>query len=43
MARYRIMVEALAPAEELRAESRMGFECDGFCCITDIIRERSRI
>lgn len=35
MARYRIKVEALDPAEELRAEYRMGFECDGFCFITD--------
>ena len=33
MAKYRIKVEALDPAEELRAEYRMGIECDGFCII----------
>lgn len=30
MAKYRIRIEALDPAEELRAEYRMGIECDGF-------------
>ena len=35
MAKYRIKVEALDPAEELRAEYRMGIECDGFCIIGD--------
>lgn len=30
MAKYRIKVEALDPAEELRAEYRMGVECDRF-------------
>lgn len=30
MAKYRIKVEALDPAEELRAEYRMGVECDKF-------------
>lgn len=33
MAKYRIKVEALDPAEELRAEYRMGIECEGFCII----------
>lgn len=33
MAKYRIRVEALDPAEELRAEYRMGIECEGFCII----------
>lgn len=33
MEKYRIKVEALDPAEELRAEYRMGIECDGFCII----------
>lgn len=35
MAKYRIKVEALDPAEELRAEYRMGIECEGFCIIAD--------
>ena len=35
MAKYRIRIEALDPAEELRAEYRMGIECDGFTIITD--------
>ena len=35
MAKYRIKVEALDPAEELRAEYLMGIECDGFCIIGD--------
>lgn len=35
MAKYRIKVEALDPAEELRAEYRMGIECDRFCIIAD--------
>lgn len=37
MAKYRIKVEALDPAEELRAEYRMGVECDRFyfVAITD--------
>ena len=30
MAKYRIKVEALDPAEELRAEYRVGVECDRF-------------
>ncbi len=30
MAKYRIKVEALDPAEELRAEYRVGVECDKF-------------
>ena len=30
MAKYRIKVEALDPAEELRAEYRVGIECDKF-------------
>lgn len=34
MAKYRIRVEALDPAEELRAEYRMGIECDGFTVLT---------
>ncbi len=33
MAKYRIKVEALDPSEELRAEYRMGMECDGFCIL----------
>lgn len=36
MAKYRIRVEALDPAEELRAEYRMGIECEGFCIIGDV-------
>lgn len=35
MAKYRIKIEALDPAEELRAEYRMGIECEGFCIIAD--------
>lgn len=36
MARYRIKVEALDPsAEELRAELRMGIECEGFVVMAD--------
>ena len=36
MARYRIKVEALDPsAEELRAELRMGIECEGFVIMAD--------
>ena len=35
MAKYRIRIEALDPAEELRAEYRMGIECDGFTIIID--------
>jgi len=35
MAKYRIKVEALDPAEELRAEYRMGIECNAFCIIGD--------
>jgi len=35
MAKYRIRIEALDPAEELRAEYRMGIECDGFTIIGD--------
>lgn len=35
MAKYRIRIEALDPAEELRAEYRIGIECDGFCIIAD--------
>ena len=37
MAKYRIKVEALDPAEELRAEYRVGIECDRFylVAITD--------
>ena len=35
MAKYRIKVEALDPAEELWAEYRMGIECNGFCIIGD--------
>ena len=33
MGKYRIRIEALDPAEELRAEYRMGIECEGFCII----------
>lgn len=33
MAKYRIKVEALDSAEEMRAEYRMGIECEGFCII----------
>ena len=35
MAKYKIKIEALDPAEELRAEYRIGIECDGFCIIAD--------
>ena len=35
MAKYRIKIEALDPTEELRAEYRIGIECDGFCIIAD--------
>ena len=35
MAKYRIKIEALDPAEELRAEYRIGIECEGFCIIAD--------
>lgn len=36
MARYRIKVEALDPSvEELRAELRMGIECEGFVVMAD--------
>ena len=35
MAKYRIKVEALDPAEELRAEYRVGMECDGFTVLCD--------
>ena len=37
MAKYRIKVEALDPVEELRAEYRVGIECDRFyfAAITD--------
>lgn len=36
MAKYRIKVEALDPADELRAEYRMGIECEGFTIIGDV-------
>ena len=36
MAKYRIRIEALDPAEELRAEYRIGIECDGFTIIGDL-------
>lgn len=36
MAKYRIRVESLDPAaEELRAEYRMGIDCDRFCILAD--------
>lgn len=35
MAKYRIRVEALDPAEELGAEYRMGIECEGFLIVAD--------
>ena len=35
MTKYKIKIEALDPAEELRAEYRMGIECEGFCIIAD--------
>ena len=35
MAKYRIRIEALDPSEELRAEYRIGIECDGFTIIGD--------
>lgn len=36
MAKYRIRVEALDPAEELRAEYRIGWECDRFVILSGI-------
>lgn len=36
MAKYKIRVEALDPAEEMRAEYRMGIECDSFCIMADL-------
>lgn len=36
MAKYRIRIEALDPSEELRAEYRIGIECDGFTIIGDL-------
>lgn len=36
MAKYRIRVEALDPAEELRAEYRIGIECDRFVILSEI-------
>lgn len=35
MAKYRIKVEALDPAEELWAEYRIGIECEGFTIIAN--------
>lgn len=35
MAKYRIKIEALDPAEELRAEYRIGIECEGFTIIAN--------
>ena len=35
MSKYRIRIEALDPSEELRAEYRMGIECDGFTILID--------
>ena len=35
MAKYRIKVEALDPKEELRAEYRMGIECEGYAILAD--------
>ena len=35
MAKYRIKIEALDPAEELRAEYRIGIECEGFLIIAN--------
>jgi hypothetical protein len=35
MSKYRIRIEALDPSEELRAEYRIGIECDGFTIIGD--------
>ena len=35
MTKYRIKVEALDPAEELRAEYRIGIECEGFLIVAD--------
>ena len=35
MAKYRIKVESLDPAEELRAEYRIGIECEGFTIIAN--------
>ena len=36
MAKYRIKIEALDPAEELRAEYRIGIECDRFVILSEI-------
>ena len=36
MAKYRIKVEALDPAEELRAEYRIGIECDRFVILSEV-------
>lgn len=36
MAKYRIKVEALDPAEELRAEYRIGIECDKFVILSEV-------
>jgi len=36
MAKYRIRVEALDPAEELRAEYRIGIECDRFVMLSEV-------
>lgn len=35
MSKYKIRIEALDPSEELRAEYRIGIECDGFTIIGD--------
>jgi len=35
MAKYRIKIEALDPAEELRAEYRIGWECDKFVILSE--------
>lgn len=35
MAKYRIKIEALDPEEELRAEYRIGIECEGFTIIAN--------
>ena len=35
MAKYRIKIEALDPEEELRAEYRIGIECNGFVILAD--------
>lgn len=36
MAKYRIKIEALDPAEEMRAEYRIGIECDRFVILSEI-------